>query len=236
MSTDSATLPPPEMQWVKVSGPDALRPLDRHWIRYVRIALLAAAVVIAWRILAWQEDGYRVAAERAGQAEASVASVTAVAETSESATAGVLSPVASPAPAGVPVVVISPTPTPTSTPVPTPTPTPTPTPLTHRVRTGDTLSEIAEYYDVPLEAILAINDIPDPHNLIAGQELRLPSDATVPAGRAKPQTYAVRAGDTLSGIAVRFGVSLQDLMDENELTDPDSIYEGQVLQIPGGTT
>ena len=48
----------PELRWAKVTGPDAMQPLDRHWVRYVRLVLLLAAVLIAWRILAWQEDGY----------------------------------------------------------------------------------------------------------------------------------------------------------------------------------
>ena len=60
----------PELRWAKVTGPDAMQPLDRHWVRYVRLALLLAAVLIAWRILAWQEDGYRAAASAAGSTTA----------------------------------------------------------------------------------------------------------------------------------------------------------------------
>ena len=46
-------------------------------------------------------------------------------------------------------------------------------------------------------------------------------------------TYVVVSGDTLSGIAADHGVSLQDLLDENNLTVSDTIYVGQELVIPG---
>jgi LysM repeat protein len=212
------------MQWAKVSGPGAIAPLDRHWMRYLRVALLAAAVVIAWRILAWQEDGYFVAASV--QVPPIVTGLTAVPT----------SPAVAPPPVTttVPVVVISPTPTPTSTPVPTPTPAPTPTPPTHTVRLGDTLSEISFFYDVTIDAILEINDIPDRNNLVEGQVLVLPPDANVDPERLLPSVYVVQPGDTLSAIAVALGVTMQELMDANSTNDPNSILVGQELIVPGG--
>ena len=65
-TADANEVHEPGLQWSKVTGPDALIPLDRHWIRYVRIILLLMAVLITWRILAWQDDGYRTAALEAG--------------------------------------------------------------------------------------------------------------------------------------------------------------------------
>ncbi len=222
---------PPEVQWAKVSGPDALRPLDRNWIRYLRIGLLAAAVVIAWGVQAWQDAGYTRAAEQRDLAPIASATPTAAVVATESETDE--SPATT---APVAVVVISPTPTPTPTPVGTPTPTPAPTPLIHRVRPGDTLSEIAQFYSVSIEALQSINEIANPNDLFSGQELRLPPGAVVPEGRPVPRAHVVQDGDTLSAIAVRFGVSLQDLLDENDLSNPNSIFVGQELTIPGGTT
>src|SRR6185503_18084794 len=46
-------------------------------------------------------------------------------------------------------------------------------------------------------------------------------------------TYTVRSGDTLSGIASRFGVSWQSLAAFNYLDNPNLIFPGQVLKIPG---
>jgi LysM repeat protein len=47
-----------------------------------------------------------------------------------------------------------------------------------------------------------------------------------------PVTYMIRAGDTLSDIAVKLGVSIDALMDANDLTDPNALSAGQVLIVP----
>ena len=44
--------------------------------------------------------------------------------------------------------------------------------------------------------------------------------------------YVIKAGDSLSGIAVKFGVSLSSLMRSNNIRDPDRIFSGQRLVIP----
>jgi len=44
--------------------------------------------------------------------------------------------------------------------------------------------------------------------------------------------YKVKAGDTLGNLSVQFNISVADIMTVNGLTDPDSIYEGQILHIP----
>jgi LysM repeat protein len=45
-------------------------------------------------------------------------------------------------------------------------------------------------------------------------------------------TYRVKEGDTLGELAVQFNVSVTDIMTVNGLTDPDSLYMGQILHIP----
>jgi LysM repeat protein len=46
------------------------------------------------------------------------------------------------------------------------------------------------------------------------------------------QSYQIRSGDTLGGVAAMFGVSADDLAQFNRLADPDSLDVGQVLLIP----
>src|SRR5215207_3423319 len=46
------------------------------------------------------------------------------------------------------------------------------------------------------------------------------------------QVYVVREGDTLSGIAARFGVSEEAILKENPLSDRDRLFVGQELVIP----
>ena len=62
---------------------------------------------------------------------------------------------------------------------------------------------------------------------MAGAQSTTPTAAT-PAG----QTYTVQSGDNLSKIAQRFGVSLNALMDANNIRDPNVIRLGQVLTVP----
>jgi LysM repeat protein len=45
-------------------------------------------------------------------------------------------------------------------------------------------------------------------------------------------TYQVKEGDTLGALAVQFNISLADIMTVNNLTDPDSLYVGQIIYIP----
>lgn len=52
-----------------------------------------------------------------------------------------------------------------------------------------------------------------------------------PAGDA--ETYVVQAGDTLSGIATRLGVTVAELMDANGLDNADYVFSGQRLIVPG---
>ena len=52
------------------------------------------------------------------------------------------------------------------------------------------------------------------------------------ASAARAGQYTVRTGETLTTIATRFGISVQALMEKNQITDANSIREGQKLAIP----
>lgn len=118
-----------------------------------------------------------------------------------------------------------------------PSPT-TADPLTHVVQAGDTLFGLSLRYGVSMERLTAENGISDPHFLRLGQLLRIPAAAGAAAGpgstpESRPQArYQVRAGDTLFGIALRHGVSLQSLVEANGLSNPDVLSVGQELLIP----
>ena len=57
-------------------------------------------------------------------------------------------------------------------------------------------------------------------------------DTVVESGSSLLRTYIVRSGDTLTGIASRFGVSMMTLWWANKLTSKDDLHQGQVLTIP----
>jgi LysM repeat protein len=74
---------------------------------------------------------------------------------------------------------------------------------------------------------------PDPPNML---QIVTPTPGTPPppeADRAESDTYVVQAGDSLFDIAVRFGISMEALQDANGIEDPNNIFVGQELTIPG---
>ena len=54
----------------------------------------------------------------------------------------------------------------------------------------------------------------------------------VPVPVTMPQVHHVRSGDTLSGIAGSYKVSLARLIQVNEITNPNQIAVGQILRLP----
>ena len=119
---------------------------------------------------------------------------------------------------------------------PAPAPAPKPKPAapkpapakTVTVKAGDTLSGIAAAHGTSWQELQRINGIPDANKIYPGQVLRLPGGSKpAPAKR----TYVVKSGDTLSGIAARFGTSWQALAQKNGIANANLIYPGQVLRI-----
>lgn len=108
------------------------------------------------------------------------------------------------------------------------------TQIVHVVRWGDNLSSLAVQYGTTIGAIMRANGLSNPHCIYAGQRLVIPYTGT-PTPYTEPsctQVYIVRYGDTLSGIAYRFGVSVNALMQSSHIVNPNCIYPGQKLIIP----
>ncbi|PHX67903.1 MAG: peptidoglycan-binding protein [Cyanobium sp. Baikal-G2] len=101
------------------------------------------------------------------------------------------------------------------------------------VKPGETLSEIADRHGVSLTRLMQANGISNPNVITAGQSLRLPGSSTATAGSARGGSITVQPGDTLSDIADRQGVSLNQLMQANGITNPNMVVAGQKLVLPG---
>lgn len=102
----------------------------------------------------------------------------------------------------------------------------------HRVRPGETLSSIAARHGTSVAALARANQLSDPDLIVAGQRLRVPGGR---AGTAGGTSHTVRAGETLSSIAGRFGTSVAAIARANRIANPNLIFAGQHLRIPGGS-
>lgn len=101
------------------------------------------------------------------------------------------------------------------------------------VKPGETLSEIADRHGVSLTRLMQANGISNPNLVVAGQTLRLPGNSAAAAGSSRSGSVTVQPGDTLSDIADRQGVSLNQLMQANGITNPNLVVAGQKLVLPG---
>ncbi len=137
------------------------------------------------------------------------------------------------------------TPTASVTPSPLPTFTPLP-PIEYEVQSGDFCSSIAAFFDVSIQSIVLLNNLPqDCGTLSIGQKLLVPQPTPTAspmptstlsgdeATEAACEKYAYTVGenDTLSGIAASFNVSMNTIKEYNGLTS-DIVYQGQDLIIP----
>jgi LysM repeat protein len=99
------------------------------------------------------------------------------------------------------------------------------------VRSGDFLARIAAQLNTTVAALVRANpQIEDPNLIFPGQELVIPG-ALVVIPDTGQRVYIVQQGDTLSEIASRFGVTVEELVEANDIDDPNRILRGQRLEI-----
>jgi membrane-bound lytic murein transglycosylase D len=103
----------------------------------------------------------------------------------------------------------------------------------HVVRRGETLWSIARRHGTTMDRLAKINGLKHDSTLSVGQVLSLPSAQTLASTDAshvsQSVTYVVRSGDTLSRIATKFRVGLNDLLGWNDLSKRSVIKPGQRL-------
>ncbi|MCA9363607.1 peptidoglycan DD-metalloendopeptidase family protein [Candidatus Kaiserbacteria bacterium] len=94
------------------------------------------------------------------------------------------------------------------------------------VRPADTLSQIAEMFDVSAKTVLWANDIRDP-------EIIQPGDTLIILPITGVQ-HVVKAGDTVSSIAKKYDGDVEDILAYNQLASANDISVGDTVVIPGG--
>ena len=98
----------------------------------------------------------------------------------------------------------------------------------YRVRAGETLWSIANRYGLSVSRLAEINHISSRGHIYPGQTLRVPG-----APRSSgPVKYVVRRGDTLTKIANEFNIAVSDLIEVNDIVNPQNIPAGTTLDIP----
>ncbi|GAB4419661.1 MAG: hypothetical protein Kow00106_15940 [Anaerolineae bacterium] len=110
---------------------------------------------------------------------------------------------------------------------------------TYTVVRGDTLSSIAARFNTTVAVLAQLNGLVNPNLIYAGQQLRVPGVAQpvptpIPPTQVptQPTTHVVQAGENLFRIALRYGVTVDQLARYNGIYNPNLIFAGQVLRIP----
>ncbi len=107
---------------------------------------------------------------------------------------------------------------------------------TEVVKPGDTLSALAYRYGTTVNDIMQANSLYNPW-IYSGQTLVMPGRAAGPAGQAMEMpagtNHVVATGETLAGIALRYGTTVQAILQANGLAQSDYIMAGQSLVVPG---
>lgn len=102
--------------------------------------------------------------------------------------------------------------------------------VSYRIKKGDTLWEIARKYGVSVQNIVNWNNIKNPNMIYAGNILNL---YIKNGGNSIPnsQQYIVKKGDCLWNIAKKYGSTVNELVMNNGIKNPNLIYPGQILKI-----
>lgn len=112
----------------------------------------------------------------------------------------------------------------------------------YTVKGGDTLSRIAGQFNTTVNKLATLNDIRNVNRIYVGQRLLVRQPAEQQQQQTTPKrtetntttnsnTYTVKSGDTLSGIAGKFNTTYTQLAQLNHISNPNVIHVGQVLTL-----
>ncbi len=95
----------------------------------------------------------------------------------------------------------------------------------YTVRSGDTLSNIAMRWHIPLRSLIEANNLSAPYTIYPGQQLSMPPGVN---------TYVVKTGDSVFSISQRYGIPMNIIIEANGIESPYIIVPGMKLTVPAG--
>ncbi|WP_257615809.1 LysM peptidoglycan-binding domain-containing protein [Oenococcus oeni] len=96
----------------------------------------------------------------------------------------------------------------------------------YTVQSGDTLGGIVAKYGTTYQKLASLNGIGSPYLIIPGKVLKLSSSTT-----SSVIYYTIKSGDTLSGIASKYGTTYLKLASLNSIKAPYVIYVGKTIRV-----
>jgi len=100
----------------------------------------------------------------------------------------------------------------------------------HTVAQGESLTAIANKYDVSVTDIQRWNEIDNPDNIRVGQNLQVKAPIKERSSAKEVVDYTIVKGDTLYGLSRRLGMSVDDIMELNTMSSP-ALSIGQVIKV-----
>ncbi|MGD2146396.1 MAG: LysM peptidoglycan-binding domain-containing protein [Anaerolineae bacterium] len=103
----------------------------------------------------------------------------------------------------------------------------------HTVQRGENLYRIGLRYGVTVNALVAANGLRNANHVWVGQRLVVPTGSSPSSSATSSGVHVVRRGENLYRIARSYGLSYYTLASANGIANPNHIYVGQRLTIPG---
>ena len=99
------------------------------------------------------------------------------------------------------------------------------------IKRGDTLSKIAKEYNTSYQYLAKINNISNPNRIYVGEEIKVPVLEDEKIHDTSHRLYIVKRGDTLTKIAREYRLTVKEIVELNDISNPNRIYVGEILRV-----